>query len=90
MVHPLARSYILLGRGCVDMEKLSTRDIFVRGSILGTIITVPSVSTFLILWYLTEEMVMPAIVAAAVHFATMILAYKLAKRIFVKQTDDSR
>lgn len=70
------------------MEKLSGRDIFVRGSILGAIITVPSVSTFLILWYVTGEMVIPAIAAAAVHFATMILSYKLAKKIFVKHTND--
>ncbi|MYJ27774.1 MAG: hypothetical protein F4097_03280 [Cenarchaeum sp. SB0672_bin_9] len=73
-----------------DMEKLSTKDIFVRGSILGAIITVPSVSTFLILWYITGEMIIPAVVAAAVHFATMMLSYKFAKKILVKHVDDKR
>lgn len=72
-----------------DMEKLSTRDVFVRGSILGAIITVPSVATFLVLWYVTGDMVTPAIVAAAVHFAVMILAYKIAKKILVKRPDSN-
>lgn len=70
------------------MERLSSRDILVKGSILGAIMTVPSVSTFLALWYVTGDLMMPAVVAAAVHFAGMVFAYRLAKRILVKRTDD--
>ena len=67
------------------MAHISGRDILVRGSIIGAITTVPSVSIFLGLWALTGDLITPAIAAAAAHFVAMGFALKFAKRFLIKR-----
>lgn len=64
---------------------LSRRDLLVKGSMLGAIITVPTLAVFLSLWAVTGELLMPAIAGAAVHFVAMAFSIKIAKKILVKR-----
>lgn len=64
---------------------LSRRDLLVKGSMLGAIITVPTLAVFLSLWAVTGELLMPAIAGAAVHFVAMAFSIKIAKKILIKR-----
>ena len=64
---------------------LSRRDLLVKGSMLGAIITVPTLVVFLSLWVVTGELLMPAIAGAAVHFVAMAFSIKIAKKILIKR-----
>lgn len=67
------------------VARLSSKDILVRGSIMGAIITIPTISVFFGLWAITGDMIMPAAVGAAVHIAAMIVALKFANKILIKK-----
>lgn len=64
---------------------LSQRDLLVKGSMLGAIITVPTLAVFLSLWAVTGELLMPAIAGATVHFVAMAFSIKIAKKILIKR-----
>lgn len=65
------------------VEKLSLRDILVRGSVLAAVITVPSLIVFLGLWMVTGDLLMPAIAGAVVHFVAMGFSLKFSKKFLV-------
>lgn len=67
------------------MATLSSRDILARGSILGAMLALPSVGIFLVLWYVTDDVMIPAIVGAAVHFVAMGFSLKFAKKFLIKR-----
>lgn len=71
------------------MAGLTFRDMMVKGSALGAIIAVPTVAIFLALWYVTGDMLIPAVVGAAVHFVALLFAFRLAKRILVKGSKEN-
>lgn len=70
------------------VARLSSKDILIRGSIMGAIITIPTIVVFLGLWAITGDMIMPAAVGAAVHIAAMIFALKFANKILIKKDQD--
>ncbi len=65
------------------MAGLTFRDMMVKGSALGAVIAVPTVAVFLGLWYATGDLLVPAVAGAVVHFAALLFAFRLAKRILV-------
>lgn len=67
------------------MAGLTSRDVAVKGSIMGIIIAVPTVVVFLVLWWLTGDLLMPAVAGAAVHFIALVFAFRLAKRFLVRR-----
>ena len=69
------------------MGKLSGKDIMIRGSILGAIAMAPSITTLLVLWAITGDMIVSAIAGAVVHFVAMAFSVKFAKRFLVKRDD---
>lgn len=80
------KAYFLLSdRPALSVAGLSRRDLLVKGSMLGAIITVPTLVVFLSLWAVTGELLMPAIAGAAVHFVAMAFSMKIAKRILIKR-----
>lgn len=70
--------------GC-PMAGLSSRDLAVKGSIIGIIIAAPTVVVFLVLWGLTGDLLMPAVAGAAVHFVALVFAFRLAKKFLVRR-----
>jgi hypothetical protein len=65
--------------------KLSIREIALRGTIIATIITVPSIVTFLLIWVVLDNLIYAAIVGAAVHFIAMGFSLKISKKMLVKK-----
>lgn len=65
--------------------KLSIREIALRGTIIATIITAPSIVTFLLIWVVLDNLIYAAIVGAVVHFIAMGFSLKISKKMLVKK-----
>ena len=65
--------------------KLSIREIALRGTIIATIITAPSIITFIFIWIVLDNLIYAAIVGAVVHFTAMGFSLKISKKILVKK-----
>lgn len=63
-----------------------TRDMFLKGSIIGVIITVPSLVAFFLVWHFSGDKIIAIIVGAVVHFIGMGFSLKISKKLFkIKQ-----
>ncbi|MEO9309752.1 MAG: hypothetical protein ABI337_05595 [Nitrososphaera sp.] len=60
----------------------TTKGIFLKGSIIGTIITIPSLIAFFVSWYVLGDKITALIVGAIVHFIGMGFSIKLSKKLF--------
>ena len=72
----------------MDKNKLpnQTKGIFLKGSIMGAIITIPSLAAFFLSWYVFGDKITALIVGIIVHFIGMGFSIKISKRLFkIKQ-----
>jgi len=73
----------------VDKNKFNpapTKEIFLKGSIIGAIITIPSLAAFFLSWYATGDKIISLIIGIVVHFIGMGFSLKISKRLFkIKQ-----
>ena len=65
--------------------KLSIREIALRGTIIATIVTVPSIIIFILIWIVFDNLIYAAIIGAVVHFIAMGFSLKISKKILVKK-----
>jgi len=66
-------------------SKLSIRDIVLRGTIIATIITIPSIIAFVVTWIILDNLIYAAILGAIIHFIAMGFSLKIAKKLLVKK-----
>ena len=66
-------------------SKLKISEIMLKGTIMATILTVPSIIAFLITWIILDNLVNAAIVGGVVHFIAMGFSLKISKKILVKK-----
>jgi len=66
-------------------SKLSISQIALRGTIIAAIITIPSITTFVIAWIILDNLIYAAILGAIVHFIAMGFSLKISKKILVKK-----
>ena len=64
--------------------KLTIKEIILKGTILATIVTIPSLLSFLISWSLLNDFIQAAVVGAVVHFIAMGFSFKISKKLLVK------
>lgn len=62
------------------------RDMFLKGSVIGVIITVPSLVAFFLGWHFLGDKITALIMGIVVHFIGMGFSLKISKRLFkIKQ-----
>ena len=66
-------------------SKLKISDIILKGTIMATIVTVPSIIAFLISWTILDNLIIAAIVGGIIHFIAMGFSLKISKKILVKK-----
>jgi len=66
-------------------SKLKISEIMLKGTIMATILTVPSIIAFLITWVILDNLINAAIVGGIVHFIAMGFSLKISKKILVKK-----
>ena len=65
--------------------KLTMKDIVLKGSIIAIIVTIPSITTFVIAWLVLDDLIQAAIIGAVVHFVAMGFSIKISKKLLVKR-----
>jgi len=65
--------------------KLTMREIALRGTIIATIITLPSIIAFVLTWILLDDLIYAFILGAMVYFFAMIISLKISKKFLVKK-----
>jgi len=66
----------------VDKTKSPMNGLFLKGSIIGAIITIPSLAAFFISWLITGDKYTSLIIGVVVHFIGMGFTLKLSKKLF--------
>jgi len=66
-------------------SKLSLLDIVLRGTVIATIIAIPSIIAFIITWIILDNLIYAAILGAIIHFIAMGFSLKIAKKLLVKK-----
>ncbi|MDC0218118.1 hypothetical protein OAJ86_03750 [Nitrosopumilus sp.] len=66
-------------------SKLKISEIMLKGTIMATILTVPSIIAFLITWVILDNLINAAIVGGVIHFIAMGFSLKISKKILVKK-----
>jgi hypothetical protein len=69
----------------LKQSKNTSNDIFVKGTIIAIFITIPSLSSFFIVWFILNDIILAAIVATIIHFFAMGFSFKISKKIFAKE-----
>lgn len=70
----------------MDKKPNPTKGIFLKGSIIGAIITIPSLIAFFVSWMITGDKMVSLIVGIVIHFIGMGFSLKLSKKLFkIKQ-----
>ena len=65
--------------------KLTMSDIVLKGSIIAGIVTIPSITSFLIVWTVLDNLIQAAIIGAVIHFIAMGFSLKISKKLLVKR-----
>jgi ABC-type uncharacterized transport system permease subunit len=66
----------------VDKKPSPMKGIFLKGSIIGAIITIPSLVAFFVSWIIIGDKMISLIVGVVVHFVGMGFTLKLSKKLF--------
>ena len=66
-------------------SKLKISEIILKGTIMGAIVTIPSIIAFLITWFVLDNLITAIIVGGIVHFIAMGFSLKISKKILVKK-----
>ena len=66
-------------------SKLKISEIVLKGTIMGIIVTVPSIIAFLISWIILDNLITAVIVGGIIHFIAMGFSLKISKKILVKK-----
>ena len=66
-------------------SKLKISEIILKGTIMGAIVTIPSIIVFLITWIILDNLITAIIVGAIVHFIAMGFSLKISKTILIKK-----
>jgi len=66
-------------------SKLKISEIIFKGTIMGAIVTIPSIIVFLITWTVLDNLITAIILGAIVHFIAMGFSLKISKKILIKK-----
>lgn len=61
--------------------RLTTKEVVKKGSIIGAIVTVPSLAVFFAVWVVLDDMIIGAVSGVITHFAAMGFSLKISRRL---------
>ncbi|RDJ32478.1 MAG: hypothetical protein DWQ18_07590 [Crenarchaeota archaeon] len=70
-------------------KKLSTKDIMAKGSIIGVLVTAPSLAAFAISWLILDDLIKSAIIGGVIHFVALGFSFKISKKFFTTKPDST-
>lgn len=63
--------------------RLTTKEIVKKGSIIGAIVTVPSLTVFFAVWVVLDDMMVAAVSGVITHFVAMGFSLKISRRLLM-------
>jgi hypothetical protein len=66
-------------------EKLTIKEIILKGTIIAIIVIIPSLSAFFLSWVILDDLLYAAIIGGVVHFISMGFSLKISKKFFTKE-----
>ena len=63
--------------------KLTMKEVVKKGSIIGAIVTVPSLAVFFAVWVVLDDMMIGAVSGVITHFVAMGFSLKISKRLLM-------
>ena len=65
-------------------DKLTTKEIILKGTLIAIFVIVPSLSVFFLAWKILDDLLQAAIIGGIVHFIAMGFSLKISKKFFAK------
>jgi hypothetical protein len=65
-------------------SKLSIFEIVLKGTIIATIISVPSLTSFVLIWVIFDDLILGIIVGIVIHFIAMGFSLKISKKLLLR------
>ncbi len=66
-------------------DKLTIKQIILKGTIIAIFLIIPSLSVFFLSWRLLDDLLQAAIIGGIVHFIAMGFSLKISKKFFTKK-----
>ena len=66
-------------------DKLTTKEIILKGTVIAIFVIIPSLFTFFLSWVLLDDLLQAAIIGGIVHFIAMGFSLKISKKFFAKK-----
>jgi hypothetical protein len=64
---------------------LTIKDLVLKGTIIAGIVTIPSITTFVVAWIILDNLIQAVIIGAVIHFIAMGFSLKISKKLLVKR-----
>jgi hypothetical protein len=66
-------------------DKLTIKEIILKGTIIAIVLIVPSLSAFFLSWQVLDDIIQAAIIGGIIHFIAMGFSLKISNKFFVKE-----
>jgi hypothetical protein len=66
-------------------DKLTLKEIILKGSVIAILVVIPSISAFFLSWFLLDDLLQAAIIGGIVHFIAMGFSLKISKKFLTKK-----
>jgi hypothetical protein len=66
-------------------DKLTSKEIILKGTAIALFVIIPSLSAFFLSWKILDELLQAAIIGGIIHFIAMGFSLKISKKFFAKK-----
>ncbi|MFQ5440843.1 MAG: hypothetical protein ACE5DL_05210 [Nitrosopumilaceae archaeon] len=66
-------------------DKLTTKEIILKGTIIAFIVVIPSLLAFFLSWWILDDLLPSAIIGGVIHFIAMGFSLKISRKFFAKE-----
>jgi hypothetical protein len=65
-------------------DKLTTKEIILKGTIIAILVIIPSLLAFFTSWVILDNLLQAAVIGGIVHFIAMGFSLKISKKFLIK------
>jgi hypothetical protein len=66
-------------------DKLTKKEILLKGTFIAIIVIIPSLSTFFLSWLILGDLLQAGIIGGIAHFIALGFSFKISKKFFAKK-----
>ncbi len=84
--------WFLLSNAMIDLlsdgkqaDKLTIKEIILKGTIIAIFVIIPSLSAFFLFWWILDDLLQATIIGGIVHFIAMGFSLKISRKFLTKK-----